>query len=100
MTDCNAKTFTQLSELKFHIRSKHTGERDFKCTKCDKSFITKQHLKQHFERNHYTQPRERNHVCQICGNGFYTRPLLTKHIRLVHKVLNYSTHGNAIVNRV
>lgn len=98
ISDCG-KVCSQLSELKFHVRSKHTGQRDFKCNECDKNFITNQHRKQHFERNHNTELRQRNALCSICERSFYSRAQVTKHMRLVHRLANYSTHGNAAINR-
>lgn len=83
---CN-KAYPQSSELKVHIRSSHTGERNFQCDCCDKNFITKQHLKQHYERNHEPKPGTKDFDCPMCGKMFYYKRSVTKHLKNVHKVI-------------
>lgn len=80
------RIFTQSSELKYHVKSYHIGERTFKCSNCVKSYFTKQHLKQHFENNHFEGLRERKFLCNICEKYFYRQSTLAKHLRFVHKI--------------
>ena len=49
-TNCD-KSFLRPNEINIHERT-HTGEKPFKCTKCDKSFTNSGDMKKHFRRHH------------------------------------------------
>ncbi|ELT92815.1 hypothetical protein CAPTEDRAFT_88579, partial [Capitella teleta] len=44
---CDATFFRDKVALNRHIRTKHTRERPYKCTLCDRKFIRIDHLKVH-----------------------------------------------------
>lgn len=48
--DCE-KSFRLSQALKFHIKSKHTNEKNFKCQFCDWAFVTKHHLDRHMKKH-------------------------------------------------
>lgn len=56
----------------------HTGERPYKCSFCDKAFITLSHRKSH-ERSHSAQ----RVPCPVCGRDFKSDSVLRKHI-IIH----------------
>merc|ERR1719219_1710881 len=101
---CN-QTFRRMYNLKTHINRVHLKVKQFKCTRCDKSFATNSDLKQHlgthgegkmFKCEHCDRTfsnrdsiilhkkqhnQEKTHFCSICLKGFYKASCLSRHMR-------------------
>ena len=72
----------QSGELTSHCRL-HFKMFDFKCNYCDKIFVTKKRLNDHFSVTH----SDENHTCHICKKYSGTKQKLQQHIRENHKFL-------------
>lgn len=65
-----------------HVRSRHSGERPYRCqyTDCDKSFALLQYLKDHEKTHTGVTPYE----CSVCGKRFKQNGDMHRHIRNKH----------------
>lgn len=65
--------------LDYHIKAAHTGERPFKCSVCEATFVYPEHFKKH--RRIHTG--EKPFLCEVCGKAFNSRDNRNAH-RFVH----------------
>lgn len=72
-TKCG-KSFATLEELNVHS-AKHSAVKQFKCDECSKSFVHKQDLKRH----RYNHTNQKPFSCQFCHKGFARRDALAQH---------------------
>lgn len=68
------------SVLAIHMRS-HTNEKPHSCPSCHKSYKDGGTLKRHMERNH-DDNRTRSYICELCGQGFYSKSDCKIHMRI------------------
>lgn len=73
------KKFTASTNLSTHIKARHTLDKPFSCTLCDRQFSTKGHLQKHG-----LSHEEKKCLCTVCGKGFYQNSHLTHHM-WIHK---------------
>ncbi|XP_058819932.1 zinc finger protein 260-like [Topomyia yanbarensis] len=76
---CSFRTVSR-SLLTVHERSKHSGERPFKCCYCDKRFFSDLHLKNHM----ICHSSERPFSCSFCQKSFSRKRNMEEHIRSCH----------------
>ena len=80
--DSCGKSFTQLGDLKKHMKTIHEGQRNYKCESCGKSFTRSDHLKTHIKIVH---EGERKYKCDSCEKYFTGSKYLKTHIKKVHE---------------
>jgi len=60
---------------------RHTGERRYQCTVCEKNFFRNSHLKTHM----LSHQNKRDHICNfnngVCQKSFLTKQKLTRHLK-------------------
>ncbi|KAL4792984.1 hypothetical protein BDV19DRAFT_367434 [Aspergillus venezuelensis] len=82
--DCD-KTFLRASHLNHHVKSAHTGVRDYVCDRpgCGKSFVTGSRLRRHLAA-HDGQDKYRCTEYPPCNETFRKHSTLQKHVLSVH----------------
>ena len=71
----------QSGDLKSHCRL-HFKMFDFKCNYCDKAFVSKKRLDEHFSDSH----SDESHTCHICKKYSGAKHMLAHHLRDRHKL--------------
>lgn len=79
------KEFTKKAKLDRHIAS-HTGDRQFKCEECDRSYLRKDHLTRHMISH---QEDSKPFHCDVCGKRFSNRSHLARHMKRHQEPENY-----------
>ena len=70
----------------------HSGEKPFKCTACNSSFVQKYEMKVHIAAVH---EGKKPFKCKICDKGFARKAELKAHIVKVHKKYYWEIHMKA-----
>ena len=81
------RAFTCAKNLKSH-ELRHTGEKPFKCLKCEYACVNKSmlnsHMKTHSNEAKAKQIRTREYICDTCGQVFKTTTKLLEHCNISH----------------
>lgn len=80
LCDRCSETFSNESELRSHIKSKHKNKMEIKCIKCDKILSNMRAYKVHLK----THSGDKPFVCEVCGKAFSLLATLKSH-SLIHK---------------
>ncbi|XP_019535160.3 zinc finger protein 260-like [Aedes albopictus] len=76
---CPFRTVSR-SLLTVHDRSKHSGDRPYKCSHCEKRFFSEMHLKNHQVCHSQDRPFE----CSFCDKNFSRKRNMEEHVRSCH----------------
>ncbi|XP_071452318.1 zinc finger protein 420-like isoform X2 [Hetaerina americana] len=80
MCDLCGNAYSRAAQYYGHLHS-HSGERDWKCQRCDKVFKSHSQLHRHEARSHLNM---RPYPCSICGSRFDRVSQLHYHERRIH----------------
>ena len=69
--------------LEYHMKI-HTGERKFKCSECENSFIQQHHLKEHTRRHHSSAKYLLEHKCIPCDKSYKDKGAFQYHMEAMH----------------
>ena len=72
--------FSNLQNLKLHIKGTHEGKKEFVCDTCDKAFTQKNNLLTHLARIH----ENISFRCNICDEYFASKSKASYHKENVH----------------
>jgi hydrogenase maturation factor HypF (carbamoyltransferase family) len=78
--DCG-KRFTNITNMKKHIKVVHLNIRDYICEICSKAFAESRDLRSHIQLVHLKQ---KNFQCESCGRKFGENKKLRRHILAKH----------------
>ena len=65
----------------------HTGERPFKCDKCDWAFVQRTHLRRHKMVKHGDGKQLGKHQCDQCQRWYSSKSVLEMHVITIHQGL-------------
>ena len=82
------KSYTSRYNLMRHVRNKHQKSKEITCPKCNRSFSSKQNLREHMNIHEGTKPFE----CKDCGMEFRQSSQLSIHKR-AHKLDQIESDG-------
>jgi len=79
--DICGKIFKSRFFCRFHLKTDHPEQKDFKCQLCDKSYTLKGNLQKHVQIAH---EKIRKFKCDYCGKTFGQKIVLQNHIKCKH----------------
>ncbi|XP_050316288.1 zinc finger protein 43-like isoform X2 [Anthonomus grandis grandis] len=78
-------SFERSDKLDYHIRTKHTFEKPFKCGECDAKYYTQSNLNIHIRKH----TNEKPYVCSTCGKCFTSSNEIWQHNKVHNPIRNY-----------
>ncbi|KAG5666440.1 hypothetical protein PVAND_014468 [Polypedilum vanderplanki] len=80
------KGYKQKRLLEEHIRSKHTGQRIFKCSfdGCESAYFSMSAVRKHLKSHEFE-----NVTCEMCGKIYKNLSSLNAHVRLSHSKIEF-----------
>lgn len=72
------KMYDKKTSLQYHLKTKHSDDRQFKCTFCNKAFA----IKSDFVRHSRIHTNDKRYICSVCGKKFTDRSTHLKHERI------------------
>ncbi|TPP57606.1 hypothetical protein FGIG_05320 [Fasciola gigantica] len=92
--DCDGPSTTETHDSNFG-----SGEKEYSCDRCSKSFTTKKYLRSHLKTIHESP---RLFICPLCGKQLAREKGLNQHVRTIHEG-NWSVFcsicGKGFINR-
>ena len=66
---------------------------------CGKLFVEEQQLDVHFKHHEHYTPRKGKHRCHICGEAFYQKDMLKRHVLSLHEQVTSFRGRNRVLKR-
>lgn len=82
------KVYDKKTSLQYHLKTKHSNVRQFKCEFCNKAFAIKSDCVRHTR----THTNEKRFCCSVCGKKFTDRSTHLKHERIHSGNKPYACH--------